>query len=115
MYLHQHNLIVLVIWVEYQDLEYFLCFHHELASIKGHKPTIFACFLDQGKHTLMLEQLINQTSQSHHCLFFLMSCNQVKELLILCIMFLIAASKYNVKNSLSGPPASNEGSPIKTI
>ena len=46
---------------------------------------------------------------------FLTSCNKVKELLVPYIIFPAAASNYNVKNSLSGPPASNAGSPIKTI
>ena len=46
---------------------------------------------------------------------FLTSCNKVKELLVPCIIFLAAASKYKVKNSLSGPPASNAGFPIITI
>ena len=63
-------LIVLTIWLEYQNLEYLLCFHHQLAVAKGHTPLILAYFLDQGNNMLMLQQLINQTSQSHHCLIF---------------------------------------------
>ena len=70
MYLHQHNVTVLVIWFEYQNLKYLLYFHHQLADPKRYTPTIIACFWDQGNHILMLEQLIDQTSQSHHCLIF---------------------------------------------
>ena len=59
---------------------------------------------------------INGPNLSKSPLFnFLKSCNKVKDLLVPCIIFLAAASKYNVKNSLSGHPASNAGSPIKTI
>ena len=70
MYLHQHNLTVLVIWFDYQNLEYLLCFHHQLAGPKGNTTTILACFLDQGNHILMLEQLADQTSKNRHCLIF---------------------------------------------
>ena len=70
MYLHQHNLTVLVIWFEYQNLEYLLCFYHQLAGPKRYTLTIIACFWDQGNHILMLEQLIDQNTQSHHCLIF---------------------------------------------
>ena len=59
---------------------------------------------------------INRPNLSKSPLFnFLTSCNKVKDLLVPCIIFLAVASKCNVKNSLSGPPASNAGSPIKTI
>ena len=70
MYLHQHNLTVLVIWFEYQNLECHLYFHHQLEGLKRYAPTIIACFWDQGNHILMLEQLIDQTSQSQHFLIF---------------------------------------------
>ena len=59
---------------------------------------------------------INRPNPSKSPLFnFLTSCNKVTELLVPCIIFLAAVSKYNVKNSLSRPSTSNAGSPIKTI
>ena len=59
-----------VIWFEYQNLEYLLYFHHQLTGPKRYTPTIIACFWEQDNGILMLEQLIDQTSQSHHCSIF---------------------------------------------
>ena len=103
-----------VIWFEYQNLEYLLYFHHQLTGPKRYTPTIIACFWEQDNGILMLEQLIDQTSQSHHCSVFWRHQSKGS----VGTLHHISCSSIEVqceKLSLSGPPASNAGSPIKTI
>ena len=72
-------------------------------------------FLGPGQ-PYIIARAINKSNFSKSPLFnFLTSCNKVKELLVPRIIFLAAASKYNQKNSLSGPTALNAASSIKTI
>ena len=107
MHLHLYNLIVLVIWFKYQNLQFLLCFHHQLAGL-----AILACFLCQCNH--INARAINRPNLSKSSLFnFLTPCNKLKELLVPCMIFLAAKALYNVRNSW--PPASNTGSPRKTI
>ena len=72
-------------------------------------------FLGPGQPCINARTINRPNLSKSLLLNFLASCNKVKVLLVPCIIFLAAASKYNVKNSLSGLPVSNAGSPIKTI
>ena len=90
-------LIVLTIWLEYQNLEYLLCFHHQLAVAKGHTP--YCIFLGPGQPYISTRATSKPNLSKSPLFTFLTSCNKVKDLLLPCIIFLAAASKCIVKNS----------------
>ena len=114
MCLHQHNLTILVIWFEYQILEHVL-FPSSTGRPKRAHTNDSWIFLGPGQPYINA-RAINRPNLSKPILFnFLTSCNKVNELLVPCIIFLAAASKYNVKNCLIRPHISDPGSPIKTI
>ena len=75
----------------------------------------YCMFLGLGQPYINARAINRRNLSKSPLLNFLKPCNKVKDLLVPCIIFLAAASKYNVKNALSGPPASNAVSPIKTI
>ena len=72
-------------------------------------------FLGPGQPYINARAINRPNLSKSPLLNFLTSCNKVRELLVPYIIILAAASKYIGKNSLSGSPASNAGSPTKAI
>ena len=102
-----------LVWISKSEIS--SIFPSSIGRSKKVHTNDYCMFLGPGQ-PYFNARAINRPNLSKSPLFnFLVSCNKVKDLLVPCIIFLAAASKCNVKNSLSGPPASNAGSPIKTV